>query len=116
VLFQSSVCEGTIDSMEGIPPKIGSLLKILAEWQAAQEIALGALLTAGWLADVRELERMFALPCEETSDPLGRPLLLSSGEGNEGENETPLGDRFTETYQQRDLFPGGRSAVGNSPE
>jgi hypothetical protein len=84
VLFRTSFCGGTIDSMEDIPPEMDSLLKSLAEWQEAQEIALGTFLTVGQLADVQELERMFALPCEESSRPLNRRSLLLS-EGGEGE-------------------------------
>jgi hypothetical protein len=40
------------------------LLKFLADYQSAEGTPLGRLLTAGKLADIRELERMFALECE----------------------------------------------------
>jgi hypothetical protein len=45
-------------------PLLEWLLKFLADYQSAEGTPLGRLLTAGKLADIRELERMFALECE----------------------------------------------------
>ena len=53
--------------MEEIDPKLESLLKFLAEWQAAQRISLGKFLTAAELADLREPERMVAFGRDEAS-------------------------------------------------
>lgn len=41
--------------------KLEALLESLAEWQAAQDSRLDTILSAGQMADVRELERMYAL-------------------------------------------------------
>jgi hypothetical protein len=66
VLFQVLPDWSTIQIME-YDPKLESLLKFLADYQSAQGTPLGELITAGELADIRELERMFALGCEEPS-------------------------------------------------
>ena len=43
-----------------------ALLVFLANWEAIERSALGRVLTAGQLADVQELERLYALPSEPT--------------------------------------------------
>ncbi len=43
-------------------PDFDALLVFLANWEAIERSALGRILTAGQLADVQELERLFALP------------------------------------------------------
>jgi hypothetical protein len=43
-------------------PNFDALLVFLANWEAIERSALGRILTAGQLADVQELERLFALP------------------------------------------------------
>jgi hypothetical protein len=44
-----------------INPDFDALLVFLANWEAIERSALGRILTAGQLADVQELERLFAL-------------------------------------------------------
>jgi hypothetical protein len=56
--------------MEEIDPKLESLLKFLAEWQAAQRISLSKFLTAAELADLQEPERMVALGRDEAPPAL----------------------------------------------
>ena len=56
--------------MEEIDPKLESLLKFLAEWQAAQRISLGKFLTAAELADLREPERIVASGRDEAPPAL----------------------------------------------
>jgi hypothetical protein len=51
--------------MDGISSKLESLLQFLAEWEAEHGTSFWGLMTAGQLADVQELDRMFALGCEE---------------------------------------------------
>ena len=48
--------------MKEINPDFDALLVFLANWEAIERSALGRILTAGQLADVQELERLFALP------------------------------------------------------
>jgi hypothetical protein len=67
VLFQALAHWEIIKIMEEIDPKLESLLKFLADYQSAQGTLFGKFVTAGKLADIRELERMFALGCEEPS-------------------------------------------------
>jgi hypothetical protein len=43
-------------------PNFDALLVFLANWEAIERSALGRILSAGQLADVQELERMYALP------------------------------------------------------
>jgi hypothetical protein len=43
-------------------PDFDALFVFLANWEAIERSALGRILTAGQLADVQELERLFALP------------------------------------------------------
>jgi hypothetical protein len=49
-------------------PDFDALLIFLANWEAIERSALGRILTAGQLADVQELERLFALPSEDPED------------------------------------------------
>jgi hypothetical protein len=51
-----------------INPDFDALLAFLANWEAIERSALGRILTAGQLADVLELERMFALPSGTPED------------------------------------------------
>jgi hypothetical protein len=48
-----------------INPDFDALLVFLANWEAIERSALGRILTAGQLADVQELERLFALPSNQ---------------------------------------------------
>jgi hypothetical protein len=58
------------DAVKEINPDFDALLVFLANWEAIERSALGRILTAGQLADVRELERLFALPA---ATPEGSP-------------------------------------------
>ena len=50
------------EGVKQINPDFDALLVFLANWEAIERSALGRILTAGQLADVQELERLFALP------------------------------------------------------
>jgi hypothetical protein len=50
------------EAMKEANPNIDALLVFLANWEAIERSALGRILTAGQLADVQELERLYALP------------------------------------------------------
>jgi hypothetical protein len=54
------------DVVKEINPDFDALLVFLANWEAIERSALGRILTAGQLADVQELERLYALPSEPT--------------------------------------------------
>jgi hypothetical protein len=54
------------DGVKEINPDFDALLVFLANWEAIEQSALGRILTAGQLADVQELERLYALPSEPT--------------------------------------------------
>ena len=54
------------EAVEEINPDFDALLLFLANWEATERSALGTVLTAGQLADVQELERLYALPSEPT--------------------------------------------------
>jgi hypothetical protein len=54
------------DVVKEINPDFDALLAFLANWEAIERSALGRILTAGQLADVQELERMYALRSEPT--------------------------------------------------
>jgi hypothetical protein len=58
------------DAVNEINPDFDALLVFLANWEAIERSALGRILTAGQLADVQELERLFALPAGEDAQPL----------------------------------------------
>ena len=47
-----------------INPNFDALLVFLASWEAIERSALGRIVTAGQLADIQELERLFALSPE----------------------------------------------------
>jgi hypothetical protein len=49
-------------------PDFDALLVFLANWEAIERSALGRILTAGQLADVQELERLYALPSGNPDD------------------------------------------------
>ena len=53
------------EAVKEINPDFDALLVFLANWEAIERSALGKILTAGQLADVQELERLFALPSNE---------------------------------------------------
>jgi len=53
-----------------INPDFDALLIFLANWEAIERSALGRILTAGQLADVQELERLYALPSAPGDLPL----------------------------------------------
>ncbi len=50
------------ETVKEINPDFDALLAFLTSWEAIERSALGRILTAGQLADVQELERLFALP------------------------------------------------------
>jgi hypothetical protein len=54
------------DVVKEINPDFDALLVFLANWEAIERSALGRILTAGQLADVQELERLYALRSEPT--------------------------------------------------
>ncbi len=56
------------EAVNKINPDFDALLVFLANWEAIERSALGRILTAGQLADVQELERLFALPSGEPED------------------------------------------------
>jgi hypothetical protein len=58
------------DAVNEINPDFDALLVFLANWEAIERSALGRILTAGQLADVQELERLFALPSGPEDLPL----------------------------------------------
>jgi hypothetical protein len=58
------------DPVKEINPDFDALLVFLANWEAIERSALGRILTAGQLADVLELERIFALPSGTPEDSL----------------------------------------------
>jgi hypothetical protein len=49
------------DAVNETNPDLDALLAFLAKWEATERHALGTVLTAGQLADVQELERLYAL-------------------------------------------------------
>jgi hypothetical protein len=54
------------DVVKETNPDFDALLVFLANWEAIERSALGRILTAGQLADVQELERLYTLPSEPT--------------------------------------------------
>jgi hypothetical protein len=56
------------EAVKEINPDFDALLVFLANWEAIERSALGRILTAGQLADVQELERLFALTSHQ-EDP-----------------------------------------------
>ena len=54
--------------MKEINPDFDALLVFLANWEAIERSVLGRILTAGQLADLRELERLYALPSEPSEE------------------------------------------------
>ena len=86
--------------MEEVDPKLESLLKFLAEWQAAQRISLGKFLTAAELADLREPERMVALGRDEAPPALPSAALTVRRREQTGENAQPI-DKNEEKQEGR---------------
>lgn len=54
--------------MKETNPNFDALLVFLANWEAIERSALGRILSAGQLADVQELGRMYALPSGPSED------------------------------------------------
>jgi hypothetical protein len=50
-------------------PDFDALLVFLANWESIERSALGKILTAGQLADVQELERLYSLPSTSNGSP-----------------------------------------------
>ncbi len=50
--------------MKQTNPDFDALLVFLANWEAIERSVLGRILSAGQLADIQELERLFSLPGE----------------------------------------------------
>jgi hypothetical protein len=63
------------EAVKQINPDFDALLVFLANWEAIERSALGRILTAGQLADVQELERLFALPAEPKDGNERMPLV-----------------------------------------
>ena len=57
------------EAVKEINPDFDALLVFLANWEAIEQSALGRILTAGQLADVQELERLYALPTHRQDQP-----------------------------------------------
>jgi hypothetical protein len=68
VVFRRYGGEMHYEAVKEINPDFDALLVFLANWEAIERSALGRILTAGQLADVQELERLFALPSHQ-EDP-----------------------------------------------
>jgi hypothetical protein len=68
VVFRRCGGEMHYEAVKEINPDFDALLVFLANWEAIERSALGRILTAGQLADVQELERLFALPSHQ-EDP-----------------------------------------------
>jgi hypothetical protein len=68
VVFSAGRGEMHYEAVKEINPDFDALLVFLANWEAIERSALGRILTAGQLADVQELERLFALPSHQ-EDP-----------------------------------------------
>jgi hypothetical protein len=51
--------------MEDKKARLDAILRALDEWQVGQDDRLDTILATGQLADVEELERIYALPSEE---------------------------------------------------
>ena len=56
--------------MKDTNPNFDALLEFLSNWEAIERSALGRIVTAGQLADVQELERLFALPSDGPANRL----------------------------------------------
>jgi hypothetical protein len=52
------------EAVKEINPNFDALLVFLANWEAIERSALCRIITAGQLADLQELERIYALPSE----------------------------------------------------
>ena len=57
------------EAVNEINPDFDALLVFLANWEAIERSALGRIVTAGQLADIQELERLYALPSRKSVDP-----------------------------------------------
>ena len=68
VLFRPRSGEIDDDAVKETNPDFDALLAFLANWEAIERSVLGKILTAGQLADVLELERIFALPSGTPED------------------------------------------------
>ena len=62
VVFRPAAAKMHDEAVKQINPDFDALLVFLANWEAIERSALGRILTAGQLADVQELERLYALP------------------------------------------------------
>jgi hypothetical protein len=62
--ISAALCPMHDGPVNEINPDFDALLVFLANWEAIERSALGRILTAGQLADVQELERLYALPSE----------------------------------------------------
>ena len=49
-------------------PNFDALIVFLANWEAIERSALGRIVTAGQLADIQELERLYALPASHAAE------------------------------------------------
>jgi hypothetical protein len=67
--ISAPLCPMHDDPVNEINPDFDALLVFLANWEAIERSALGRILTAGQLADVQELERLYALPSRPEDQP-----------------------------------------------
>lgn len=65
MLWGNSVRERMISAMEDKKARLEAILRALDEWQVGQDDRLDTILATGQMADVEELERIYALPSEE---------------------------------------------------
>ena len=66
--ISGAACDRHHEPMKDTNPNFDALLVFLANWEAIERSALGKILSAGQLADIQELERMYALPSETSED------------------------------------------------
>ena len=66
VVFRPRSARCNDEVVKEINPDFDALVAFLANWEAIEQSALGRILTAGQLADLQELERLYALPSEPT--------------------------------------------------
>jgi hypothetical protein len=67
--ISAALCPMHDEPVNEINPDFDALLIFLANWEAIERSALGRILTAGQLADVQELERLYALPSAPENQP-----------------------------------------------
>jgi DNA-binding transcriptional regulator PaaX len=74
--------------MEGRPSRLESLLKFLAEWETTRRTVLVRILTAGQLADIRELERIYGLSPSRAREQRSVAISFKVASGVDRESQT----------------------------